>query len=845
MGAELDGHIAAFAAAIEDEVAAEKVSDRTNRHILAEGTLISDSGDENFLYFFSTPYEINLPEEAMVQLEVDGRVVEGVYVGGDRDLVTVASSEFLGARVRGATMIATPWDLLVKLEERLNALKDATDTGKALPLLDPVPSAASLPELDGAFAASRWLDQSQRDALQKVAEHDVSFIWGPPGTGKTRTVAYLVRELIERGKSALLLAHSNAAVDVATLAVVNACRGTPDLSAGAMIRYGIITSRDLMAEPDVNPLSILARRNVDAERFVGLQSRRHDLLDHARREELFDAAAFETVRDDMGKLRHRVDKELKKLVADAPVVATTLTKLALSDELMGRSFDAVIVDEASMSLVPYDVLAASRAHGTVVFAGDFMQLPPIASGTTPAVRQWLQRDIYQVRGITGAVRAGEDVPEMAMLRTQYRMHPSIRAAVSRLFYQDRLDDGERVMVRTSSIARLGPFEGCAMAAVDTSLLQARCYREVRGYSRLNLVEAVTVLTIAAGMLSRYPGICIGIVTPYAIQARMLKTMARELALDRDRLTISTVHRYQGSEVDVILFSLTDGDPQWSMSTLTRGSLEDWDVDPAPRLLNVALSRARGKFILVGDLDFVHDRGTQDSVLRHIIGIIEQEGAVQRIDPRDIGRLRDWLPNRVIDDQRIVVGERSRHSGWLVERVRAARHTITAGVPHDARVSPLMAHMLSSAPSDCRLHYAEHDGLRAASARFGASESFAGDGVAESFIQVGSHPLLLEGTLEHGYRSLYLALDLPATDWFFLKNTGFVPESLLGKNPEAARGKGWRRRQATDMTAEDAAAGAARHAGMAPEEPGQPDLPLDGRNDGAVDAAGDGDARADS
>jgi hypothetical protein len=826
MNEELAVHIAAFAAAIEDEVTAEKASERTHRHALVEGTLVSDTGDENFLYFFSTPYEVNLPEEAMIQLEVDGRVVQGTYVGGDRDLVSIASSEFLGAQVRAATMIATPWDLLLKLEERLNALVDEDDCGRALALLSPSVPGDSLPELNGAFVDNRWLDPSQRDALQKVAERDVSFIWGPPGTGKTRTVAYLVRELIERHKSVLLLAHSNAAVDVATLAVVNACRGTPYLAQGAMIRYGIITRRDLLIESDINPLNVLARRNVDAERFVGLQSRRRDLLEHAKREELFDTAEFETVRGDMGKLRHRVDKELKKLVSETQVVATTLTKLALSDELMERSFDVVIIDEASMSLVPYDVLAASRARGKIVFAGDFMQLPPIASGTTPAVREWLQRDIYQVRGITSAVRAGQDVPDMAMLRTQYRMHPTIRSAVSRLFYQNRLDDGERIIIRTSSIARLAPFDGQAMAAVDTSLLQTRCYREVKGYSRLNLVEAVTVMTIAAGMLSRYPDINIGVVTPYAVQARLLGTMARELALDRERLTISTVHRYQGSEVDVVIFSLTDGEPQWSMSTLTRGNLEDWDVDPAPRLLNVALSRARGKFILVGDLDFVHDRGTRDSVLRHIVSIIEQEGAVRRIDPRALSELREWLPNNIVDGQRIVVGERARHEGWLLEQARSARHTVTVGVPQGAHVSPLMARLLASVSPDCRLHYADHDGLRVAARHFGASESYSGDGVLESFIQIGSHPLVLEGTLERGARSAYLALDLPATNWFFLKNAGFVPESLLGRNPEAAKGKGRKRHGlADDVTAQDAAFTSAPHGSVTPERPEETLLPL--------------------
>jgi hypothetical protein len=282
-----------------------------------------------------------------------------------------------------------------------------------------------------------------------------------------------------------------------------------------------------------------------------------------------------------------------------------------------------------------------------------------------------------------------------------------------------------------------------------------------------------------------------------------------------------------------------------MSTLTRGNLEDWDTDPAPRLLNVALSRARGKFILVGDLDFVHDRGARDSVVKHILSIIEQEGAVRRIDPGNLSELKDWLPNRVIDGQRIVVGERARHHGWLVEQLNSARHTITAGVPHGARVSPLMARLLSSASSDCRLHYSDHDGLRAAAAHFGASEPYDGEGVLESFVQVGSHPLLLEGTLEHGFRALYLAMDLPATNWFFLKNAGFVPESLLGRNPEAAKGKGRRRRPMDDVTEGDAAAASARHVSVVPEESEGVAIPLGGDDDDVTDVGSDRDTRVDS
>jgi hypothetical protein len=180
----------------------------------------------------------------------------------------------------------------------------------------------------------------------------------------------------------------------------------------------------------------------------------------------------------------------------------------------------------------------------------------------------------------------------------------------------------------------------------------------------------------------------------------------------------------------------------------------------------------------------------------------------------------------LSGQRIVVGERARHQGWLLEQARSARHTVTAGVPQGAHVSPLMARLLASVSPDCRLHYADHDGLRAAAGHFGASEPYPGEGVLESFVQIGSHPLLLEGTLERGARSAYLALDLPATNWFFLKNAGFVPESLLGRNPEAAKGKGRRRRGlADDVTAQDTASASAAHRSVTPALQEETPLPL--------------------
>ena len=163
--------------------------------------------------------------------------------------------------------------------------------------------------------------------------------------------------------------------------------------------------------------------------------------------------------------------------------------------------------------------------------------------------------------------------------------------------------------------------------------------------------------------------------------------------------------------------------------------------------------------------------------------------------------------------------------------RSARHTITAGgspwvptclVAHGAPAvvgrRPIVA---------CTM--LDHDGLRAAAVHFGSSEPYDGEGVLESFVQIRFAILCCwRGRWNRGVQgSAYLALDLPATNWFFLKNAGFVPESLLGRNPEAAKNKGRRRRGlGDDMTAQDTASASTSHRSVAPVQPEETPLPLD-------------------
>jgi len=202
-------------------------------------------------------------------------------------------------------------------------------------------------------------------------------------------------------------------------------------------------------------------------------------------------------------------------------------------------------------------------------------------------------------GIPDSVRAGERVEGLAILTTQYRMHPDICGAVSDMFYQSRLRCGVGVAERTAPLAGLGIFPGRSICAINTGPLAPRCYREGDiGTSRVNLIDAIVAVCVAAQTVAGGNARA-AIITPYAAQAQLARTLAREVGLSEKQVSVSTVHRFQGSEQDVVIFVPCEGYPQSRIGYLS--DMRAFDTESiAARLLNVAISRARGKVMLVGD-----------------------------------------------------------------------------------------------------------------------------------------------------------------------------------------------------------------------------------------------------
>ena len=150
--------------------------------------------------------------------------------------------------------------------------------------------------------------------------------------------------------------------------------------------------------------------------------RRHDLLEHAKREELFDTSEFETVQRRHGQAAPPCRQGTQEAGRPMPpVVATTLTKAGACrmSSWVARSMSSLWMRRACR-LCHMTCWRRPVRSGTIVFAGDFMQLPPDRfRNDVPPCAQWLQRDIYQVRGITTAVRAGQE----AVARNGDAAHP--------------------------------------------------------------------------------------------------------------------------------------------------------------------------------------------------------------------------------------------------------------------------------------------------------------------------------------------------------------------------------------------------------------------------------------
>ena len=243
-----------------------------------------------------------------------------------------------------------------------------------------------------------------------------------------------------------------------------------------------------------------------------------------------------------------------------------------------------------MAALPALFHAACLCRGKAIMVGDPRQLPPIVQSRDPRVQRAIGRSVFEV---TIPDPARSDV--VAMLDVQYRMHPVIGELVARLFYGGRLQHAADA-ARTDAIAARAPYRGMPLVVVDTRS-RTTCERSARGSSRVNPVSAEVTAELAVEAVSDGAE-SVAVITPYAAQARDIR---RHLAARRiaGAVECSTIHRFQGRECDMVIIDLVDAAPM-RPGVLLAGDSSQSD---ACNLLNVSLSRARGKLVIVADVDY--------------------------------------------------------------------------------------------------------------------------------------------------------------------------------------------------------------------------------------------------
>lgn len=577
--------------ALQEEIAAAR--QRGGDSVWISGGTFLGPSQNGWLYEFRLESEAFFPDECGVEVEIQGHRTSGAVVTCEEFNVVLDLDDQLTGDLRSGRLVIKLWYILERLDIRLRELAQVQVAPTSSDLVHLLRSGGDEGGGPLPFRKFPGLNPEQAEAVSRSRVDPVLFLWGPPGTGKTRTVARIVEQHFRAGNRTLVLAYSNAALDEAMLRVAELIPGPADQMAGRVLRIGTPRKDEVRDHPWLSSRAALRQRFPD---LIAEYERLRDQLTLLR--DGGSRAALDRARDELRSLREEIKRLERAMATEAQVLGCTLAKLAVDEGIAQPRPEVVVLDEGSMASVPFALLAAAVAQRSLAVAGDFMQLPPVVLSDGVLAQKWLKQHVFDLAGVPAAVRGGRHPQRVVQLLEQYRMHPEIRASVSEVFYEGRLRDAADIEEKTRPVAALPPAVNHAVLVIDTSRLSARCPREPDqlGTSRFNVAHFALALALLSEA-SQHDGYeSIAFICPFRAQAKLVRLAIDDLGW-RGRVQASTVHRFQGGEASLVIFDLCTAAGHDSLGPLLRGDI--WS--DAGKLLNVAISRAEGKLIVLAEM----------------------------------------------------------------------------------------------------------------------------------------------------------------------------------------------------------------------------------------------------
>lgn len=472
--------------------------------------------------------------------------------------------------------------------EMNKALKEVqkADKGRLAELRD-VFYGTKAPEFKNGFDfQSIHLNEGQNRALTKVFNaKDIAIIHGPPGTGKTTTLVNAIKEVVKNERQVMVCAQSNAAVDlivekldslgIEVLRMGHPARLTPEVIENSLDVK--ISKHGFFRE-----LKDIRKRSEEYRRMGRKYKRSFGHEERMQRKLVMKEARM--LRDDADRIESQITEDL---MDRAQVIACTLVG-STNRMLEDRVFKTVFIDEASQALEPACWIAMQKAY-RVVMAGDHLQLPPTIK-SIKAAKEGLAETLFEK-----AMRINE---ASEMLETQYRMHPEIMKFSGDRFYKGKLKTADDVILREREV------KDDHFLFIDTAGCGFAEKVKKETLSTYNEEEANLLIKHLSSNISLHQSI--GIIAPYKAQIEKLRALVMKApALDnvRDNISVNTVDAFQGQERDVIYISLTRSNAKNEI-----GFLKEY------RRMNVAMTRARTKLVILGDSGTLGKDGFYNDVL---------------------------------------------------------------------------------------------------------------------------------------------------------------------------------------------------------------------------------------